>query len=74
MDINENKRLNYHLYQALRKSVYKPAAFYKGILLPLAAAGDCTLREAAIFSSVLARVSMSKILFTLVWVVTDWCK
>lgn len=74
MDIHENKRLNYHLYQALRKSVYKPAAFYKGMLLPLAAAGDCTLREAAIFSSVLARVSMSYILYTVIWVMTDWRK
>ena len=34
-DIQENKRLNYHLYFALRKAVYKPAAFYKGIILPL---------------------------------------
>ncbi|CAN0091643.1 unnamed protein product [Ascophyllum nodosum] len=57
-DIQEHKRLNYHLYEALRKSVYKPSAFYKGILLPLAASGDCTLREAAIFSSVLARVTI----------------
>ncbi|CAM9602837.1 unnamed protein product, partial [Choristocarpus tenellus] len=38
--------------------VYKPAAFYRGILLPLAAGGDCTLREGAIFASVLARVSI----------------
>ena len=58
-DIAENRRLNYHLYEALRKSVYKPAAFYKGMLLPLASAGDCTLREAAIFASVLSRVSFA---------------
>ncbi|CAN0198713.1 unnamed protein product, partial [Laminaria digitata] len=55
-DIAENRRLNYHLYEALRKSVFKPAAFYKGMLLPLASAGDCTLREASIFASVLSRV------------------
>lgn len=35
-DIRLNKRLNYHLYQSLRKSLYKPDAFFKGILLPLA--------------------------------------
>ena len=35
-DIRSNRRLNYHLYMALKKSLYKPAAFYKGILLPLA--------------------------------------
>jgi hypothetical protein len=34
-DITENKRLNYHLYRALKKAIYKPAAFYKGIILPL---------------------------------------
>jgi essential nuclear protein 1 len=52
-DIQSNTKLNYHLYQALRKALYKPAAWYKGILLPLAAGGDCTLREAVIVSSVL---------------------
>jgi essential nuclear protein 1 len=34
-DIQSNKRLHFALYQALKKAVYKPAAFYKGILLPL---------------------------------------
>lgn len=34
-DITEYKRLNFHLYQALRKALYKPGAFMKGILLPL---------------------------------------
>ena len=56
-DIQHNKKLNYHYYMALKKSVYKPAAFFKGILLPLAK-DNCTLREAAIVSSVLQRVSI----------------
>ncbi|PSN47734.1 Bystin [Blattella germanica] len=34
-DIAEYKRLNFHLYQALRKALFKPGAFMKGILLPL---------------------------------------
>lgn len=34
-DIRKNKRLHFALCQALKKSVYKPAAFYKGILFPL---------------------------------------
>ncbi|PFX15107.1 Bystin [Stylophora pistillata] len=34
-DITEYKRLNYHLYMALKKALFKPAAFFKGILLPL---------------------------------------
>jgi essential nuclear protein 1 len=57
-DINENKKLNYHLYMALKKAVYKPAAFFKGILLPLCESGNCTLREAAILGSVLIKVSV----------------
>jgi hypothetical protein len=28
-------KLNVHLYEALKKSLYKPAAFFKGILFPL---------------------------------------
>ena len=57
-DIRENNKLNYHLYMSLKKSLFKPAAFYKGILLPLAQSGNCTLREATIFGSVLAKVSI----------------
>mmetsp|Transcript_23021 Transcript_23021/g.34923 ORF Transcript_23021/g.34923 Transcript_23021/m.34923 type:complete len:438 (+) Transcript_23021:128-1441(+) len=56
-DIVSNKKLNYHYYMALKKSVYKPAAFFKGILLPLCKE-NCTLREAAIVASVLQRVSI----------------
>lgn len=34
-DIRKNKRLHFALYQALKKSLYKPSAFNKGILFPL---------------------------------------
>ncbi|KAJ4454431.1 putative Cell adhesion protein byn-1 [Paratrimastix pyriformis] len=54
-DIRLNKRLNYHLYQSLRKSLYKPDAFFKGILLPLCESGSCTLREAVIVGSLCHR-------------------
>ncbi|CAG5018121.1 unnamed protein product [Parnassius apollo] len=57
-DLAEYKRLNFHLYQALRKALFKPGAFMKGILLPLLESGDCTLREAIIVGSVLARNSV----------------
>ena len=29
-DIDTYQRLNYHLYQALRKALFKPGAFFKG--------------------------------------------
>ncbi|KAI8591599.1 Bystin-domain-containing protein [Geranomyces variabilis] len=57
-DIAETKKLNYHLYLALKKALYKPAAFFKGLLLPLCETGTCTLREAAIVGSVLSKVSI----------------
>ncbi|OZJ02954.1 hypothetical protein BZG36_04626 [Bifiguratus adelaidae] len=57
-DIAETKKLNYHLYMALKKSLYKPAAFFKGILFPLCKSGTCTLKEAAIIGSVLTKVSV----------------
>ena len=57
-DIREYKKLNYHYYMALKKSLYRPGAFYKGILLPLCEDGSCNLREACIIGSVLTKVSI----------------
>ncbi|CAG9772022.1 unnamed protein product [Ceutorhynchus assimilis] len=57
-DLAEYKRLNFHLYQALRKALYKPGGFMKGFLLPLLESGNCTLREAIIVGSVIARNSI----------------
>lgn len=57
-DIRDNKKLHFHLYMALKKSLYKPQAFFKGIVLPLCEGKDCTLREATIIGSVLSKVSV----------------
>ncbi|KAF9301130.1 snoRNA-binding rRNA-processing protein [Mortierella antarctica] len=57
-DIAENKKLNYHLYMALKKSLYKSKAFFKGILFPLCESGTCTLKEAAVVGSVITKVSI----------------
>ena len=38
-DIHFYKKLNPHLYLALRKALFKPGAFMKGILLPLCEVG-----------------------------------
>ncbi|KAG5981130.1 hypothetical protein E4U55_003266 [Claviceps digitariae] len=57
-DIYENKKLNVHLFNSLKKALYKPAAFFKGFLFPLVGSGSCTLREAHIISAVLARISI----------------
>jgi essential nuclear protein 1 len=57
-EIQETKKLNVHLFNALKKGLYKPAAWFKGILFPLVRSGTCTLREAHIISAVLVRVSI----------------
>ncbi|KAL8808616.1 MAG: hypothetical protein Q9200_004188 [Gallowayella weberi] len=57
-DIHETRKLNVHLYNALKRSLYRPATFFKGFLFPLVSSGTCTLREAHIISSVLAKVSI----------------
>ncbi|PRP74455.1 hypothetical protein PROFUN_06584 [Planoprotostelium fungivorum] len=57
-DIEEHKKLNFHYYQALKKCLYKPAAFFKGIMLPLVESGDCQLREATIICSILGKTSV----------------
>lgn len=57
-DIHETKKLNVHLYNALKKGLYKPAAFFKGFLFPLVSSGTCTLREANIVSSVLVKMKI----------------
>ncbi|PSR91136.1 Bystin like [Actinidia chinensis var. chinensis] len=57
-DIRKNKRLHFALYQALKKSMYKPAAFNKGILFPLCESRTCNLREAVIIGSIIQKVSI----------------
>ncbi|CAM6088566.1 unnamed protein product [Calypogeia fissa] len=57
-DIQEHKRLHFATYQALKKAMFKPSAFYKGILLPLCQSRTCNLREAVIIGSVIEKVSI----------------
>lgn len=56
-DVFEHKKLNPHIFNALKKGLYRPAAWFKGFLFPLVS-GGCTLREAAIVAAVLTRVSV----------------
>ncbi|KAJ7162620.1 Bystin-domain-containing protein [Mycena crocata] len=56
-DIQQNKRLSVHYYDALRRALYKPGAFFKGIIFPMLDQG-CSLKEAAIIASVLARTKI----------------
>lgn len=56
----EGNKLSVQSYMALKKSIYKPAAFFKGILFPL-----CEVRILLPFSSSLPRAIHS--------LITDYC-
>lgn len=56
-EIAEYKKLNFHMYNALKRALYKPSAFFKGIILPLCEdSAETSLREAVIISSILKKV------------------
>ncbi|KAF2028845.1 Bystin-domain-containing protein [Setomelanomma holmii] len=57
-NIQETHKLNVHLYNALKKALYKPSAFFKGVVFPMLTDGSCTQREAVIVASVVAKVSV----------------
>ncbi|SCU81179.1 LAFA_0C03158g1_1 [Lachancea sp. 'fantastica'] len=57
IETSEDHSVNYHIYRALKKSLYKPSAFFKGFLFPLVETG-CNIREATIAGSVLAKISV----------------
>jgi essential nuclear protein 1 len=76
-DIKENKKLHFQLYQSLKKALFKPLAFMKGILLPLSDAPDCTLREAVIVGSVVGKMTIpmafgAAVLFKLCVKASEW--
>lgn len=43
---------------ALKKALFKPGAWFKGILIPLCESGTCTLREAIIVGSIITKCSI----------------
>ena len=56
-DILLNKKLNFHLYQAVRKALFKPQAFFRGFLLPLCQ-DECRAREAVILGGIIQKNSI----------------
>ncbi|EKF37976.1 bystin, putative [Trypanosoma cruzi marinkellei] len=52
------KKLHPALYMAIRKALFKPVAFFKGFILPLAADEECTLKEALVVASILQRTHL----------------
>ena len=58
-NIFKYKKLNCHLYRAVKKSLFKTSAFFRGFLLPLAE--NATAREAVIIGSILGKVSINNL-------------
>ncbi|KAG6889040.1 hypothetical protein C0995_004323 [Termitomyces sp. Mi166 len=56
-DIRDNKKLNVQYYECLKRALYKPGAFFKGIIFPMLDQ-SCTLKEAAIVASILSRTKI----------------
>ncbi|CAN8313842.1 unnamed protein product [Cochlearia groenlandica] len=56
-DIRKHKKLHFSLYQALKKSLFKPSAFINGILIPLCKSMTCSLREVVIIGSIIEKCS-----------------
>ena len=58
-NIAKYKKLNYHLYMAVKKAMFKTGAFFKGFLLPLAEDKQTSTREAIIIGSILQKMSIN---------------
>jgi essential nuclear protein 1 len=58
-NIAQFKKLAVQLYMAIKKSIFKTSAFFKGFLLPLAE--DANSREAVIVGSILAKMSINNL-------------
>lgn len=56
-DIRMNKKLNFHLYQSVRKALFKSQAFMRGFFLPLCM-DECRAREALILGGIIAKNSI----------------
>ena len=55
-DIKKNKKLNIHYYNCLKKALFKPSAFFKGIILPMSK--SLSGKEASIIGSILRKCSI----------------
>ena len=55
-DIKKNKKLNIHYYNCLKRALFKPSAFFKGIILPMSK--TLSANEASIIGSILRKCSI----------------
>lgn len=55
-DIKKNGKLNIHFYKCLKKAIFKPSGFFKGIILPLS--DSTSAKEASIIGSIIKKCSI----------------
>ena len=55
-DIKKNKKLNIHYYNCLKRALFKPSAFFKGIILTMSK--SLSGKEASIIGSILRKCSI----------------
>lgn len=56
MDIKKSNKLNIHYYNCLKKAIFKPAGFFKGIIIPLS--DSTSAKEASIIGSIIKKCSI----------------
>ena len=56
--IQQNKKLHFNEYLAIKRCIYRPVAFFKGVIFPLCQEKNVTLKEAAIICSILSKISI----------------
>ncbi|KAL7716951.1 Bystin [Entamoeba marina] len=56
--MHKTKKLHFQEYLAVKRCIYQPAAFFKGIIFPLCQTNDVTFKEATIIASILQKVSI----------------
>ena len=57
-NFDETKTVNVHYFQALKKAIYKPAAFFKGIIFSIVQDPHTTLKETSVYCSVISGTSI----------------
>ncbi|CAD5218191.1 unnamed protein product [Bursaphelenchus okinawaensis] len=57
-DILEYRKLNVHLYTAIKKAIYKPTAFVKGLLLPMCDPDMISMNVAHVMKAIVRSTSL----------------
>ena len=57
-DIREYRKLNYHLFRSLQKGLYRPASWFRGVLMTFFSTPEITIKQAQILAAVLMKTSI----------------